>query len=249
MTYKIFCLLLFITVMLLPELKTGAQPRSKAIACPPIIGDKTSGSFKKTKKNGRDYECFRSEADAKMDGYLTPRSLNKFNYSGWWRLKINKVDDSCGKFGPKTDLVLFLQLSQHGDAIFGDFCPGLGLLTGIKNNSSISIFRAEMAIEARGALACADGKVEVTKRLQMDRILQDSPSYVVQLSDIRRCSDISQGALTCTTTLSGIAFPETHEIWPSVEKNTSLLQSACSVALDRCSECHDNLSAPPRNPE
>ena len=230
---------------------SAAHAESKnggTLACPPIVADTQSGEFQKTTSAGKNrrYECFKSSTQAKKKGYLSLNSLNSKDFTGWWRLRLKSVNDSCAVTPNGVGPALFIQIIQTGSAVFADFCPSLGRETGVRNDNGISTQRTEIVKEYENPLGCADGLVEVSENLELARVVDGSMLYSARFVTVRRCPGTDEGARSCASDFIGEAFPETHKIWPVVDPNASTMKNGCSVALTRCVECHENLKDLPQ---
>ena len=162
------------------------------------------------------------------------------------RLKITK--DSCsgarvGDSGP----VLFLQAKQNSAGVFGSFCPNIGDYTGVKSTNGFAISTITEKQEAPNSSVCADGLVVDHQYVELDRVIKNGPAFTVKYKIVRTCKSPEYQGVTCSKEYGGVAFHETHRIWPAVPENYTQLAAGCTAALQTCSSCHaglNNLFAP-----
>ncbi len=235
-------------LLLLLGLLHGALLRAEAKAgsagsCPTVIADRATGQFERTNRKDKPsrYECFPNAAKAKKKGYLNLKSLQEKDFTGWWRLSLKSVKDSCGDSHKGVGPALFVQVIQSESAVFADFCPSLGRQSGVRNDSGVITQRTEVLKELDNPLGCTDNLVEVSEQMTLSRIVEGSQFYSARFVTVRRCPNLEEGGRSCVTEYEGVGFAETHTIWPQVDLNASTMKNGCSLALTRCVECHENL--------
>ena len=111
----------------------------------------------------------------------------------------------------------------------------------MRTASGLSTAHTDLIHEISSPLACADGMVERSEHLELSRAVDGGSGFNARMVVVQRCPGINEGMLSCTTEYTGIAFHETHTIWPDHAVNASAMEYSCGEALKTCSECHDNL--------
>lgn len=220
-----------------------SHAETKTIPCPPIIGERETGRFATTQvpTNKSPYQCFRNRNDAKKSGYASQKiSVNK-DLSGWFRIRLTKVRDRCNDTVSDTGPVLFLQVNQKDKGIFTDFCPSLGQMTGVRAGSGFTASRTATITESDSPLSCSDNLIEKTQQLTLSPVVEPGAAFNAVYEIIRRCVTGDEATKSCTIQYSGVAFYETHEIWPDVDPNINMIRASCQTALHSCVECHPNL--------
>lgn len=217
---------------------------AKAINCPTVIANRSNGSYTAASKSSKRnmYQCYKNKADAEENGFLSTKELSLQDYSGWWRLGFTSTKDTCGNQSGRSGPVFFLQVVQHGQAVYGDFCPSIGRLSGVRTGSGFSASLTSQTNDFASNLGCKDGIVEQHQQLELSSAVSGANAYTARLVTVLRCPAEDEGARSCTIEYNGIAFSETHPFWPSVDANVSNMAAGCGTALTRCKDCHENLS-------
>jgi hypothetical protein len=222
----------------------NAQSKSKAIPCPPIIGDKSAGIYSATagRKSGSQFQCFRSAKDARATGYIETRSLGKIDFTGWYRISFRKLTkNTCGFSKGAASSTLFLQVRESDSALFGEFCPSIGFFAGSQTADGVVLAHSATESKIANLGLCTTEPVEHQEILELKRMINDDPLFSATFRSTYRCVSPGEGSKSCIIELSGIAFPETHKLWPPVSANITELHGGCSVALTRCADCHPGL--------
>lgn len=221
---------------------------NRQIACPPIIADKESATqFKgQAKGNKGRFACYRTAKDATKDGYSSLRVAQNKDFTGWYRVNLKSVKDTCGSFLSGIDPVLFLQVRETEAGVFGDFCPSLGQLSGINTPngfviSALSESDVAQDVPAAQQTLCAEGKIRTQQVFEFNQVVDGGKAFSVTYSRVRSCSSEASGAATCIVKFEGIGFHETHPIWPPVPENITTLPQGCAVAMTKCADCHEGL--------
>ncbi|MBX7137917.1 MAG: hypothetical protein K1X83_08040 [Oligoflexia bacterium] len=231
----------------------AAAPRreraiSRSIACPKIIADPASASYRPQRTGRRssgNYKCYRKASDARRDGFLSQfgAAISSQDYTGWYRITLNLVKDTCTGDGPGSGPVLFLQIRQTEAGVFGEFCPAIGSYSGVRSGSGFVISGEGQLSENPAQSMCDDGKVEEHQYIEMTRVVDPLAAFNVSFKWLHSCSSQSSGDKSCIKEYSGIAFHETHILWPPVSENRHELPVGCGMALQNCADCHPELAA------
>lgn len=221
-----------------------AAPKSaRTIPCPRVIGDKREAVLHDTRlRTGQPFQCFRNQKDAHKAGYQTEKAASSYNYTGWYRLRIKQIKDTCSGIPVSGNLALFLQVKENANGIFANFCPSTVDLQGSRSGYGLSASGTELTTVLPVTSICPDGNVSQTRQVTLTQALSGSTGFTATYKVIQICMSPAYEGKTCSREYSGIAFHETHTIWPSVSDNVLALQSACSVATQRCVECHSNFN-------
>ena len=222
--------------------KATPTPKVRTIPCPPIVADKGSGKFQSSRSKNSPVQCFASDKDAKIAGFMSAKALQKIKVEGWYRISVKRTKDSCGGISGPDGPVFFVQVVEQNGAVYTDFCPSTGRHSGVKTEGGFSTVHTEVVRSSTNALSCSDGMVERTEHLELNRALDGSPGFTARLVIVQRCPGEIEGVLSCNTEYTGVAFSETHPIWPPVAHNASLTTGACQQALQTCANCHENLA-------
>lgn len=227
--------------LVFPELVSA---HSKAVVCPPVVAQRSTGEFRTVIPgfNRAPYECFSNKNDARKAGYRGQEVGQQRDLSGWYRIRLTKVRDSCDDTKSLDGPVLFLQVNQKDKAVFADFCPSLGQLVGTRSGSGLLVSRTENVVESNGPLDCSDGQIGRTDQLEFSPIVKGTYTFAGKYSIVRRCLTGEEATKSCTIEYSGVGFFETHPIWPKVDPNINFIKASCKTALHTCVECHPNLA-------
>jgi hypothetical protein len=218
-------LLLLMLALFEPAASHAQEQRRSKVPCPEIVADKRTGTFQKGKLKSSKFECYSSEKAATKLGYTSESAVRTRDFSRWWRLRLSKVKDSCGDYQAKNGPVLFLQLRQNGQAVFGDFCPSLGVLRGVRTSFGFTAAATDTVNELSNPLGCEGGIVEKTQTLELSQMFDKSRGYSVRYVAVRRCPSGDEG----------------FRIWPAVNPNPNEFVNGCGMALQRCADCHESL--------
>lgn len=211
-----------------------------------VIADKLTGTFRllsSTTNDGR-YRCYKNSTDAKKDKFLSTSQITTLNLEDWYRVRLTNVKSTCPLLKAETGPVVFAQVLQKNNAVFADFCPSLGRMTGSKTSDGFSVSVTETLNEASPALDCSDGVVEKTSRFELTPVVVGNHAFVGRYSVTRRCTKAGEEDKVCVVDYSGEAFRETHPIWPDVAASAAQMGGGCGIALQTCQQCHPGLTFP-----
>src|SRR5437868_1519934 len=89
----------------------AATKKPRTIPCPQVIGDKREAVMHDTRlRTGQPFQCFRNQSDARSAGYQTTKVASRYNYTGWYRMRVKAIKDTCSVVPVLGNLVLFLQM-------------------------------------------------------------------------------------------------------------------------------------------
>lgn len=244
-----FLFLLTAVALHLFALESAADNRSskstkREVPCPSVVADRRDGVFYRYSKRAGafPFKCFVDSKSAQRKGFESKTNRETYDYTGWYRLSVKLVKDTCN---PNTTLgagpVLFLQVKQNDAGVFGQFCPNLGSFSGIKSGPGIVMSGVESFSEPVSDSMCDDGKLQVHKYVEMTRLIDSNPTFSVTYKQLSNCTSPGSGSVSCVREYVGIAFHETHTIWPGVSDNITELAAGCTTALKRCVNCHPSL--------
>ena len=242
----LFCAALTLIVGSLTINSALAEPkvRSRKIECPAVIADKRDGTYQiyNSKSKKYPFECYGSIRDAKRGGFQTTQAILGYNFTGWYRLRLKLIKDSCDNLPHQGHQALFLQIKQTNDGLFGDFCPSFGELSGIRAKNRMTISGIEDIQKLTENSMCTDGKVRRHQYVELSRVVDGSAAYVAKLRQIESCTTAGETEKTCSREYSGIGFLETHMIWPKVPEAIGEMPDGCTMALTTCEECHPGIN-------
>lgn len=238
-------MLLFLLPVFFQGKTAHAQRRAslKQIECPAVIADAEEGTFNFVggRKKGK-YRCFAKQRDAKKAGFKTKAEVESYDFTGWYRLKLSKViRDTCSATPAIGGGTFFLQLRQSESGVAGQFCPSIGVYTGYRAGNGFVLSTSEEFDSIGGIDFCGDAEVKKQQFVELQQIVKGSPSFLANYRTHYRCLAGEFSGTTCIREFSGIAFLETHTIWPPVADNIDQQESLCEIASTRCRECHTFL--------
>lgn len=214
------------------------KKKIRSIPCPKVIADKKTGQFG---SNTSRYTCFNDTSTAKKAGFVTTKAFALKNLSGWYRLKLGKsIKDTCShtNIGAGT---LFLQVRDNSDGVFGEFCPQIGRYSGTRTEGGFLLSGTEILDSTSDAAICGGGAVERYETVELSKVVNDTPFFTANYSVIFRCLNTQAAGSACTKQYTGVAFYETHPIWPPAAEDISTFPMGCGQALTKCVDCHDIL--------
>lgn len=225
------------TVFLLASLLIFLPHLTLAQSCPTFIGDPLTGAlYKNTKKVKQfPFKCYSNKRTATKSGFVPVKVESSL--TGWWRVAVTSVSDSCDTSFYKGDTVnMFIQLKEDSTGIYGEVCPTNTQFHGSRGGNHsilVSNYSSTPTLENR----CNGGEMEVISELKISNFkMKDShqASYKIKY----RCLGEDSEASVCAQKWEGVAFHERHTIWPTVPSNINKFPSGCGLALKTCSSCH-----------
>ncbi|MBN8548002.1 MAG: hypothetical protein J0M12_01665 [Deltaproteobacteria bacterium] len=222
--------------------QSGSKARRLAVPCPPVIANKNDGIMRSTGPRGSSgpYYCYRSTAQAKKGGFTSVATAKDKDYTGWYRVVLTITKNTCDPNPPAGGPVLFLEVKQNSAGVFGQFCPSIGSFSGIRSGGGLVMSALSNFTQAPQDSMCDDGKVQRHQYLELTKVVDGATGFSAKYTQVESCPTASSNA-TCTRQYSGVAFYETHTIWPVVSEDLNQLAPNCNTALTRCVECHPEL--------
>lgn len=242
--FKAFTATLLLALTFGPVERCFAAPKprvARTISCAPYIGDKREAVVHDSRAKPP-FQCFRTLTDALKAGYQTKKTAKLHDYTSWYRLNLSKKKDTCSSFptfGGK--LTLFLQIKENSDGAFASFCPTSMDLKGSRTGFGLTVAGTTNQTVDVDSTICPDGKIAATKQVELTQSLEGATMFSVTYKVVHVCQTASYRGITCSQEFSGIAFPETHIMWPAVPNNIMDLDLGCAEASKRCVGCHPNL--------
>ncbi len=217
---------------------------ARAIRCSRVVVDTKSGTYVETPQKKPRFVCFTNISDAKRAGFLDPKVAERINLTGWYQLRLRKmVINTCDVDPSNSGPVLFFQLKDARDGVFGQFCPSFGTYTGFRDAAGFTMSGEELANENPSNSICDDGKIRIQRFVRLTRTgkAAGKPTFSAEYREVISCQSESSGASVCQREYAGTAHPETHSIWPAVPANILQLTAGCSQALTTCETCHPGI--------
>lgn len=223
----------FLTLLLLSFLPSVAV----ADECPTVIADKKNKLY----YSGKDFSCFDSSQTLKRKGYARARAATRSNYTGWWRMNLNPVEDTCSGISVRGSgrVTFFLQLKQDKEDLFGAVCPSPERYTGQSLGSRGFVVVAKREIQRDDTCGGTASEMAYSfSAAQLDDKL--STAREVTYRAVKTCLDPAFGHVRCHTVWKGDGGREmpNHRFWPTVPENLTQFDATCSDALTRCDGCH-----------
>ncbi len=218
--------------------------KSREVACPAVIADKSQAVlFKRSAKATKNrFACYKTAKDAQAEGFKTLRAAQQGNYSGWFRMRLKLVKDTCSGIPHSDGPALFVQIKQNDSEVFAEFCPTLGKFSGVSAPNGFTVSSLDEGGHLASLSVCGEGNVRDHQFFEFSEVIGGSAAYNVRYSIVRRCLDASAPVESCVREYTGIAFHETHTLWPPVADKIDEMPNGCSMALTRCSICHPELT-------
>ena len=143
------------------------QSHSKSIKCPAVIADRDSGVF----YTGRDFRCFDNKRSAKNKGFISAESLVVPDFTGWWRLGVTQVQDTCSTapFETLGKTSIFLQVKHTDSGLFVGLCPGKEKYVG-NINSSKNGFLVSSSTTTLNDPDCNGGEADIRYYVEVSKV-------------------------------------------------------------------------------